>query len=69
MNRPPNRPECSHGLQYSAMHPCKKCYEERLVIEKAVQPLVDEFWDNKGTRDLSFLMTRAYRKGMKSEIQ
>lgn len=65
MNRPANRPTCRHGKPIGGMGNCKECYAEEIEIKKEIAPLVDEFWENRGQRDLRHLMFRAYLMGMK----
>lgn len=63
--RPSKLPTCEHGIV--AGRPCRKCTELNAKICKNVEPLVDEFWENRGGRDLGHLMLRAYRMGMKHQ--
>ena len=66
-NRPPDRPVCKHGHPVGMAHGCQKCIQEGLDIRDKVGPLVDDFWDHKGSHDLEWLMVRAYRMGMEHE--
>lgn len=61
MERPPDRPKCKHGES----NQCKKCWVEHFAVRKIIIPLVDEFWVNRGNRDLGELLARAYSMGMK----
>lgn len=63
--RPRSLPTCEHGR--IAGQPCRKCRERDDEIRKKVGPLVDEFWNNRGERELGHLMLRAYRMGMEHQ--
>jgi hypothetical protein len=63
MKTPGALPTCSHGK--IAGSGCFDCYQEDEFIRSVTKKLVDDFWDNRGNRDLTHLMLRAYRMGMK----
>jgi len=65
MERPGNLPTCKHGK--IAGTNCRECYEEDTYIRTVTKPLVDEFWEYQGQRDLKHLMLRAYKMGMKHD--
>ena len=60
METPKSLPRCKHG---NFPGRCGECQEESTWMRSKVQPLADEFWDNRGARDLVHLMARAYRMG------
>lgn len=63
MGGPSKRPTCKHGK--SVLDQCADCHVEDSAIRLIVRPLVDEFWEHRGNRDLEWLMLRAYKSGMK----
>lgn len=64
-DRPQSRPRCEHGKPIgTGPFGCKRCYRRDQQIRVAVAPLVDEFWEHRGQRNLLDLMLRAYRMGM-----
>ena len=65
MKEPKNLPKCKHGKIVATG--CKECAYETRAIQLKVSDLVYEFWENHGKRDLTHLMVRAYKMGMKHE--
>lgn len=68
MNSPSARPTCRHRVPLGIFYGCNECREENVIIAKEIEPLVDEFWEHRGRRQLARLMIRAYRLGMDSEF-
>ena len=64
MRSPSNLPTCEHGK--IAGTNCKECYHRGELIRAEVKPLADEWWENRGKRDLNHQLYRAYRMGMKA---
>lgn len=64
MKAPSNLPTCEHGK--IAGTNCKECYHRDELIRVEVKPLADEWWEDRGKRDLNHQLYRAYRMGMKS---
>ena len=59
MIKPQSLPRCEHGR----VSDCPSCDEQRRQIEELLQPLADEFWDDRGDHSMEHLLYRAYRLG------
>lgn len=59
-------PRCEHGGRPGW---CNACQRRDQQIAEKVGPLVDEFWAERGQRDLGHLMLRAYRMGMRAALE
>jgi len=59
MIKPQSLPRCEHGR----VSDCLSCGEQKRQIEELLQPLADEFWDNRGDRSIEHLLYRAYKLG------
>jgi hypothetical protein len=53
---------CKHGKIVDTG--CSDCRQEDEYILAVTQELVDEFWEQRGRRELSYLMKRAFKMGM-----
>lgn len=62
--RPPNRPTCRHN---NTPGRCRECSREEQETKIKLKPLEDEFWENRGKRDILHLLYRAYHMGVKSK--
>ncbi len=64
---PQSLPRCEHGNSVGSFYGCPDCARIDTEIKNRIKPLVDEFWAQRGQRDLAWLMLRAYKMGMKHE--
>ena len=62
---PGSRPTCEHGYPVGGFRSCPDCHKRDMAIDKSIKPLVEEYWENRGSRDLAHLFRKAYRMGMK----
>ncbi len=64
---PPNPPACRHGRVMNRFKTCPDCFKEDKEIQSLVHPLIDEYWESKGEKDLYHIVFRAYHMGMRNE--
>jgi len=62
-DRPPDRPTCKHGREQQ----CKDCWYENFAIRRLVQPLIDQYWTNRGATDIGDQIFKAFKQGMKCD--
>lgn len=64
---PASMPKCRHGLVFTMIGQCQECRAEDIEIKKLVHPLIDEYWQSKGNKDLYHIVFQAYHMGMKKD--
>ena len=64
---PPDPPKCRHGKVMNRFKSCPECLSEDKKIRSLVHPLIDEYWESKGEKDLYHIVFRAYHMGMRNE--
>ena len=65
---PYSPPKCRHGKAVNPIRSnCQECVKEDKEIKSLVHPLIDEYWESKGEKDLYHIVFRAYHMGMRNE--